>query len=74
MGPLEWFIVTSVLSGLVAILVTYWVLDREHHRVVERILELEREVYEQNLDTIIDRIERDQPHSREAQTHLPTRR
>ena len=74
MGPFEWFLVTSVLSGLVAILVTYYVLDKEMARVESQILELEREVHKQNLDSIIDRIERDEPHSWDSQTSVSPRR
>ena len=74
MGAIEWFLVTSVLSALVATLVTYAVIDREYQRVMRRILEIEREVYKQDLDSIIDRIEKESSDSWKAQTRLPTRR
>lgn len=74
MGAWEWLFLTVIASALIAIVVTYWVLDQELNRIHKRVLDVEREVHQKNLDSIIDRIERDAPHSRQAQTRVPPRR
>jgi hypothetical protein len=55
-------------------LVTYQVVDKELARTENRILELERELYQQNLDSVIYNIEREEPHSWDPQTSVPPRR
>jgi hypothetical protein len=74
MGAWEWLFLTVIASALIAIVVTYWVLDQELNRIHKRVLDVEREVHQKNLDSIIDRIERDAPHSSQAQTRVPPRR
>jgi hypothetical protein len=52
-------IVGMILAGVIGTLVGIWAAEREIELLDNRILDLERELHRNRLDSVIDRIERE---------------
>lgn len=56
MGLIEWVVATVGFSSVVALVVAYWVVDREIETLTRRVKQLEKETYLLDLDRRVDEL------------------